>query len=190
MNFEILRQKRERDELLKLNKGCIGKFWIRTIWIYLSDWAVNAAIRWFNGKGGKGDYGWLQGDVVMFESHFVAACTGTMYLFEEFEELVEQIKIMMMGEMRCWERVVVMRCSEWWASSLTLLPITHLADISFSLSGESDVLLNLCHRRPLLSMSFLIQVPCHLLPCIWCLTAYLCHRGTFGLLCIVPRFWP
>ena len=33
----------------------------------------------FNGKGGKGDYGWLKGDVI-FESHFVAACTGMMYL--------------------------------------------------------------------------------------------------------------
>ena len=35
----------------------------------------------FNGKGGKGDYGWLQGDVIKFESHFVVTCTGTMYLF-------------------------------------------------------------------------------------------------------------
>ena len=30
-----------------------------------------------NGKGGKGDYGWLHGDV-MFESRFVATCTGMM----------------------------------------------------------------------------------------------------------------
>ena len=43
----------ERD-ILKFNKGCIGKFWIRTISNYLSDWAVNAAIRWFlMGKEGK-----------------------------------------------------------------------------------------------------------------------------------------
>ena len=33
----------------------------------------------FNGEGGKGNYGWLQRDVV-FESRFVAACTGMMYL--------------------------------------------------------------------------------------------------------------
>ena len=30
----------------------------------------------FNGEGGKGDYGWLQGDVIMFEPCFVVACTG------------------------------------------------------------------------------------------------------------------
>ena len=41
----------------------------------------------FNGKGGKGDYGWLQGDVIMFESRFVAACTGMTKLYEN---LVEQ----------------------------------------------------------------------------------------------------
>ena len=29
-----------------------------------------------NGKGRKGDYGWLQGDVVNYESCFVAACSG------------------------------------------------------------------------------------------------------------------
>ena len=47
-------------------------------------------IRWFlMGKGGKGDYGWLQGDVV-FESHFVATCTGMMYLFVD---LCRQIRI-------------------------------------------------------------------------------------------------
>ena len=41
----------ERDELFGLIKGRIGKFRIRTIWNYVSDRAVNAAIRWFNGKG-------------------------------------------------------------------------------------------------------------------------------------------
>ena len=34
------------------------------------------------GKGVKDNYGWLQGDVVMFESHFVATCTGMMNLYE------------------------------------------------------------------------------------------------------------
>ena len=54
------------------------------------------------GKGGKGDYRWLQGDVIMFESHFVATCTGMMSCMKD---LVEQIKIMMMGKMTCQERV-------------------------------------------------------------------------------------
>ena len=57
---------------LNFNKGCIGKFWIRTIWSYLSNWAANAVIRWFNGKGRKkvamGGYK----EVRLIESHFVA----------------------------------------------------------------------------------------------------------------------
>ena len=32
------------------------------------------------GKGGKGDYGWLQGEVVQNESRFGAACTGTGWI--------------------------------------------------------------------------------------------------------------
>ena len=41
------------------------------------------------GKGGKGDYWWLQGDVV-FESCFVAACTGMMYLFVVHVEIKDE----------------------------------------------------------------------------------------------------
>ena len=32
----------------------------------------------FNGKRGKGNYRWLQGEVLKFESHLVVACTVTM----------------------------------------------------------------------------------------------------------------
>ena len=38
---------------------------------------MNAVIKQFNGKEGKGSYGWLQREV-MNESHFDAACTGTV----------------------------------------------------------------------------------------------------------------
>ena len=52
----------ERDELKVFNKGSIGKFWIGTIWNYLSDRAVNAAIRWFKWeRKERCNYGWLQG---------------------------------------------------------------------------------------------------------------------------------
>ena len=41
----------------------------------------------FNGKGGKGDYGWLlRADG--FESHFVVTCTGMMYLIKLEEYVV------------------------------------------------------------------------------------------------------
>ena len=39
------------------------------------------------GKGGKGDYGWLQGDVVKFESRFDVTCTGTMSCTKDLKNL-------------------------------------------------------------------------------------------------------
>ena len=50
----------ERDELKCFNKRLHWKILNRDN-LELSDQAVNAVIRWFNGKGGKGNYGWLQG---------------------------------------------------------------------------------------------------------------------------------
>ena len=44
---------------INFSRGHIGQFGIGTIWVYLPDRAANAAIRWFYGKGGKGDYRWL-----------------------------------------------------------------------------------------------------------------------------------
>ena len=62
-----------------LIKGCIGNFWIRTIW----DLHIWPSSEWCNqmvltGKEGKGNYGWLQGDVLNSESHFGVTCIGMM----------------------------------------------------------------------------------------------------------------
>ena len=50
----------------------------------------------FNGKGGKGNYGWLQ--EVMYESRFDAACTGTMSCRTSCRNMMGRSKMIMYDE--------------------------------------------------------------------------------------------
>ena len=48
-----------KGQKYNLIKGRLGKFSIGTVWNYISNQAADAVTRWFNGKEGKGGYGWL-----------------------------------------------------------------------------------------------------------------------------------
>ena len=82
---------------------------------------------------------------MVIESCFVAVCTGMMYLnlggLVEYEVNNDDDD----DEMRCREKNLVMRCSEWWASlqdlwgswhPYLLLPTTRLADCLSLCAGE------------------------------------------------------
>ena len=79
---------------------------------------MNAAIRWFNGKGGKGDYGSLQGEVIfvyLFWCHLYQEwCLVRLEECRTWINVLGKKRMMMMkwGAM-CGER---MKCGEWWGS--------------------------------------------------------------------------
>ena len=146
--MEVLEAKIGKGQTLKFNKRPHWEFWIRTIWNYLSDWAANAVIRWYNGKGGKGNYGWLLGEVLNLNPILLSPVLEWRTVWQTWRNLwwMDVDEMPHVGGK--------MRCGEWWVSLPKLLPITHLADF-ICLLGDC-CLLACCWLRFIFSGSLLL----------------------------------